>query len=423
GGNALLGKKSFALRIASKLAKDNGWLAEHMLILTLTSPTKKQYHFTAAFPSACGKTNLAMMLPKLHGWKLQTISDDIAWLKLGTDGRLYAINPEKGFYGVAPGTSMEANPNALIACKKNTIFTNVVLTPDNDVWWENMGIDAPETGIDWTGNPCYRCIDDKHRMAPKPNMTKAEVNAIGYVAAHKNSRFTVPAVNCPVLDKDGFNGIYKGKHTGVPIDAILFGGRRISTVPLITEASNWEHGVFMGSATGSEITAAVISNKIGHVRRDPMAMFPFLGYNITDYFQHWLDIEKISADPTKLPKIYFVNFFRKNAKGKYLWSGFGENIRILKWICDRIDGKIGAKPTAIGNLPFANDLFIKNADGTNIVSQKNLKELLKVDSAEWKKEIKAISAAYDEYDSQNTKKYVPKILRQILKQLKTDLSK
>ena len=311
GGNALLGKKCFALRIASKLAKDQGWMAEHMLILTLTSPEKKQYHVTAAFPSACGKTNLAMMLPKLPGWKLQTIGDDIAWLKPGDDGRLYAINPENGFFGVAPGTSMDSNPNALKSCKKGTIFTNVVLTPDGDIWWEDMGVKAPKEGIDWKGNPCYVCADDPYRMGPKPGMTKAEIKAAGYVAAHKNSRFTAPAENCPVLDKAGFNGLYNKKPTGVPIDAILFGGRRPSTIPLVNEAKSWTHGVFMGSAAGSEVTAAVIADNIGQVRRDPMAMLPFFGYNVADYFQHWLEMERTSADATKLPKIYFVNWFRK----------------------------------------------------------------------------------------------------------------
>ncbi len=336
GGNALLGKKCFALRIASKLAKDEGWMAEHMLILTLTSPERKQYHLTAAFPSACGKTNLAMMLPKLKGWKLQTIGDDIAWLKPGEDGRLYAINPENGFFGVAPGTSMDSNPNALKSCKKGTIFTNVVLTPNGDIWWEDMGVDAPVEGIDWKGNPCYRCVDDKRRMGPRPGMTKKEVKESGYVAAHKNSRFTAPAENCPVLDKAGFDGIWKGKPTGVPIDAILFGGRRPSTIPLVNEAKSWTHGVFMGSAAGSEVTAAVISDQIGQVRRDPMAMLPFFGYNVCDYFQHWLEMERTSPDATKLPKIYFVNWFRKGDDGRFMWPGFGDNSRVLKWICQRI---------------------------------------------------------------------------------------
>ena len=432
GGNALLGKKCFALRIASKMAKDQGWMAEHMLILTLTSPEKKQYHVTAAFPSACGKTNLAMMLPKLPGWKLQTIGDDIAWLKPGEDGRLYAINPENGFFGVAPGTSMDSNPNALLSCKKGTIFTNVVLTPDGDIWWEDMGVDAPEEGIDWKGNPCYRCVDDKRRMGPKPGMTKAEVKASGYVAAHKNSRFTAPAENCPVLDKAGFNGMYEKKPTGVPIDAILFGGRRPSTIPLVNEAKSWTHGVFMGSAAGSEVTAAVISDQIGQVRRDPMAMLPFFGYNVADYFQHWLEMERTSADPEKLPKIYFVNWFRKTAKGEFMWPGFGDNSRVLKWICDRIEGKVGCQKTAIGNLPKAADIDLSNNTGKDTVNEKFLKEILKVDKAGWLKEIETIGASYDEYDAKASKgckvvsktaKRVPKALRQVLADVSAELKK
>jgi len=434
GGNALLGKKCFALRIASKLAKDQGWMAEHMLILTLTSPENKQYHVTAAFPSACGKTNLAMMLPKLDGWKLQTIGDDIAWLKPGEDGRLYAINPENGFFGVAPGTSKFSNPNALLSCKKNTIFTNVVLTPDGDIWWEDMGVDAPEEGIDWKGNPCYRCTDDKRRMGPKPGMTKAEVKEMGYVAAHKNSRFTAPAVNCPVLDKEGFNGKFQKKPTGVPIDAILFGGRRPSTIPLVNEAKSWTHGVFMGSAAGSEVTAAVISDQIGQVRRDPMAMLPFFGYNVADYFQHWLEMERTSANPANLPKIYFVNWFRKTADGKFMWPGFGDNSRVLKWICDRIDGKVQANETAIGNLPKFEDIDLSNNDGEPgfTVEPELLKQILTVDVEGWKKEIATVGASYDEYDqkaSKDTKEVnkaarrVPAALRQVLATVSAALEK
>ena len=435
GGNALLGKKCFALRIASKLAKDNGWMAEHMLILTLTSPEGKQYHVTAAFPSACGKTNLAMMLPKLPGWKLQTIGDDIAWLKPGADGRLYAINPENGFFGVAPGTSKFSNPNALLSCKKNTIFTNVVLTPDGDIWWEDMGVDAPEEGVDWKGNPCYRCVDDAKRMGPKKGMTKAEVKSLGYVAAHKNSRFTAPAINCPVLDKDGFNGKFEKKPTGVPIDAILFGGRRPSTIPLVNEAKSWTHGVFMGSAAGSEVTAAVISDQIGKVRRDPMAMLPFFGYNVADYFQHWLEMERTSTNPAKLPRIYFVNWFRKTADGQFMWPGFGDNSRVLKWICDRIDGKVKANVTAIGNLPFAKDISLENNEGDNpdfLVNPKFLKELVQVDVEGWKKEIQTIAASYDEYDQKASKdstevnkaaRRVPKALRDVLDNVTAALSK
>ena len=434
GGNALLGKKCFALRIASKLAKDQGWMAEHMLILTLTSPEKKQYHVTAAFPSACGKTNLAMMLPKLPGWKLQTIGDDIAWLKPGEDGRLYAINPENGFFGVAPGTSMDSNPNALKSCKKGTIFTNVVLTPDGDIWWEDMGIKAPKTGIDWKGNPCYVCADDPYRMGPKPGMTKAEIKAMGYVAAHKNSRFTAPAENCPVLDKAGFNGKFNNKPTGVPIDAILFGGRRPSTIPLVNEAKSWTHGVFMGSAAGSEVTAAVISDQIGQVRRDPMAMLPFFGYNVADYFQHWLEMERTSADATKLPKIYFVNWFRKGDDGRFMWPGFGDNSRVLKWICQRIEGKVSANETAIGNIPFAKDIDLANNDLTAKfhVVKEDLEEILKVDVEGWKKEIATVGVSYDEYDAKASKdakvksttaKRVPKALRQVLADVTAALTK
>ena len=426
GGNALLGKKCFALRIASKLAKDQGWMAEHMLILTLTSPEKKQYHVTAAFPSACGKTNLAMMQPKLKGWKLQTIGDDIAWLKPGADGRLYAINPENGFFGVAPGTSMDSNPNALKSCKKGTIFTNVVLTPDGDIWWEDMGVKAPKEGTDWKGNPCYVCADDPYRMGPKPGMTKKEIKELKYVAAHKNSRFTAPAENCPVLDKAGFNGLWNKKPTGVPIDAILFGGRRPSTIPLVNEAKSWTHGVFMGSAAGSEVTAAVISDQIGQVRRDPMAMLPFFGYNVADYFQHWLEMERTSADATKLPKIYFVNWFRKGKDdGRFMWPGFGDNSRVLKWICQRIEGKVGCNSTAIGNLPKFDDIDLSNNEGKAgfTVVPADLKEILKVDVDGWKKEIATVGASYDEYDAKASKdstarsataRRVPKALRQVL---------
>ncbi len=432
GGNALLGKKCFALRIASKLAKDQGWMAEHMLILTLTAPDKKQYHITAAFPSACGKTNLAMMQPKLKGWKLQTIGDDIAWLKPGEDGRLYAINPENGFFGVAPGTSMDSNPNALKSCKKGTIFTNVVLTPDGDIWWEDMGVKAPKEGTDWKGNPCYVCKDDPYRMGPKPGMTKAEIKASGYVAAHKNSRFTAPAENCPVLDKQGFAGMYNKKPTGVPIDAILFGGRRPSTIPLVNEAKDWTHGVFMGSAAGSEVTAAVISDQIGQVRRDPMAMLPFFGYNVADYFQHWLEMERTSADATKLPKIYFVNWFRKGDDGRFMWPGFGDNSRVLKWVCDRIAGKVGCEKTAIGNLPKFKDIDLSNNTGKFKVVDADLKEILKVDVKGWKKEIETIGASYDEYDAKASKdskvksataKRVPKALRQVLADVTAALAK
>ncbi|MBO5642995.1 MAG: phosphoenolpyruvate carboxykinase (GTP), partial [Kiritimatiellae bacterium] len=340
--------------------------------------------------------------------------------------------PENGFFGVAPGTSMDSNPNALLSCKKGTIFTNVVLTPDGDIWWEDMGIKAPAEGIDWKGNPCYVCADDPYRMGPKPGMTKKEIKESGYVAAHKNSRFTAPAENCPVLDKDGFKGMYEGKPTGVPIDAILFGGRRPSTIPLVNEAKSWTHGVFMGSAAGSEVTAAVISDQIGQVRRDPMAMLPFFGYNVADYFQHWLEMERTSADATKLPKIYFVNWFRKGDDGRFMWPGFGDNSRVLKWICDRLDGKVKATKTAIGNLPLAKDIDLSNNTGKFKVVPADLKAILKVDKEGWVKEIETIGKSYDEYDAKASKgskeisktaKRVPNALRQVLADVTAELKK
>ena len=407
GGNVLLGKKCFALRIASCLGRDEGWLAEHMLILGVENPQGEVRYVCGAFPSACGKTNLAMLIPpqvyREKGWKCWCVGDDIAWLRPGPDGRLWAVNPENGFFGVAPGTSMDSNPNALHSCKKGTIFTNVVLTPEGDIWWEDMGVKAPKEGIDWKGNPCYVCADDPYRMGPKPGMTKAEIKAAGYVAAHKNSRFTAPAENCPVLDKDGFNGKFQGKNIGVPLDAMLFGGRRPSTIPLVNQAKDWAHGVFMGSAAGSEVTAAIISNDIGKVRRDPMAMLPFFGYNVCDYFQHWLEMERLSPDATKLPKIFFVNWFRKTDKGEFMWPGFGDNSRVLKWICDRIEGKVKAQDTPIGYLPFAKDISLENNTGKDTVNPAFLKEILKVDVEGWKKEIEGVAATYAEYEKKPSK--------------------
>jgi phosphoenolpyruvate carboxykinase (GTP) len=287
-----------------------------------------------------------------------------------------------------------------------------------------MGVKAPAEGIDWKGNPCYVCADDPYRMGPKPGMTKAEIKESGYVAAHKNSRFTAPAVNCPVLDKAGFNGKYDNKPTGVPIDAILFGGRRPSTIPLVNEAKDWTHGVFMGSAAGSEITAAVISDKIGQVRRDPMAMLPFFGYNVADYFQHWLEMERTSVDPKKLPKVYFVNWFRKTAKGEFMWPGFGDNSRVLKWICDRIEGKVGCQKTAIGNLPKAADISLENNTGKDTVNEKFLKAILKVDKEGWLDEVKTIGASYDEYDAKASKdnKNVNKAARRVPAALRAKLA-
>ncbi|MDY5955221.1 MAG: phosphoenolpyruvate carboxykinase (GTP) [Kiritimatiellia bacterium] len=408
GGNALLGKKCFALRIASALARKEGWMAEHMLILKLTSPKGKSYYMTAAFPSACGKTNLAMMEPALKGWKLETLGDDIAWLRIGEDGRLYAINPENGFFGVAPGTSLKTNPNALKSCRKNTIFTNVVLTPDGDIWWEDMDIDAPEEGIDWQGKKCYRCVDNKRKMGPKPGMTAKEVKEAKYVAAHKNSRFTAPACQCPVIAKEW------EAPEGVPVSAILFGGRRPSTIPLVNQAKDWTHGVFMGSAAGSEITAAVISDKIGQVRRDPMAMRPFFGYNIGDYFTHWLSMA-IRTDETKLPKIFFVNWFRKDKDGNFMWPGYGDNSRVLKWICERIDGTAKARDTAIGYMPTENAIDLT---GCKDVSAKALKALLAVDREGWKKELDGVEESWKEFGNR-----IPFALTKKLNEIRKALSK
>ena len=387
GGNALLGKKCLALRIASTVAKKEGWMAEHMLILCLTSSrdgVSKKHYIAAAFPSACGKTNLVMMQPTLPDWKVTALGDDIAWIRVGKDGRLYAMNPESGFFGVAPGTSMKSNPNAMITTAKNTIFTNVALTPDGDVWWEDMGVPAPAKAIDWEGQ----------EWTPDS----------GRKAAHPNSRFTAPASQCPVIDPDWQNP------EGVPLSAILFGGRRPNTIPLVNEAFDWEHGVFMGSACGSETTAATFG-QAGVLRHDPFAMLPFCGYNMGDYFAHWLSFAQ-RTDRAKLPKIYFVNWFHKDANGKWLWPGYGENSRVLKWICERAEGTGNAQKTPIGNLPAADALDLS---GLNLPAD-DLKQLLAVDVAGWKKEAEGVAANYARLGS-----HLPKALNDQLDGLRKRL--
>jgi phosphoenolpyruvate carboxykinase (GTP) len=385
GGNALLGKKCHALRIASVQARDEGWLAEHMLILKLTNPKGETKYITGAFPSACGKTNLAMLISTVPGWRVETIGDDIAWMKFGPDGRLYAINPEAGFFGVAPGTGMKSNPNAMSTVTKNSIFTNCALRPDGDVWWEGMTEEKPAELVDWLRRP----------WTPDA----------GRPAAHPNARFTTPAKQCPVIAKEWEDP------KGVPVDAILFGGRRANVVPLVIESFDWQHGTFLGATTSSETTAAA-AGKVGQLRRDPMAMLPFCGYNMGSYFEHWLNVGATTG--AKMPKIFFVNWFRKDEKSKFLWPGYGENSRVLKWIFERCNGTAKAVDTPIGRLPRPEDLDTQGLD----IPPGNVAKLLNVDTEGWLAEIPLINQFFDGFGDR-----LPKALRDEVTHLEQRLKK
>jgi phosphoenolpyruvate carboxykinase (GTP) len=387
GGNALLGKKCHALRIASVQARDEGWMAEHMLILKLTNPEGQTKYITGAFPSACGKTNLAMLIPTIPGWKVETVGDDIAWMKFGADGRLYAINPEAGFFGVAPGTSMKSNANAMLTVTKNSIFTNCAMTTEGDVWWESMTDTPPAELTDWLRRP----------WTPTS----------GRKAAHPNARFTTPASQCPVIAKE-----YDAPQ-GVPIDAILFGGRRGGVVPLVTESFNWQHGTFLGATASSETTAAA-AGKVGQLRRDPMAMLPFCGYNMGDYFAHYLKIGAKAG--AKLPKIYYVNWFRQDENGKFLWPGYGENSRVLKWVFERVNGTANAVETPIGRLPRPSDLDLT---GLNLAPGA-IDKLLAVDVDGWLNEVPLVREHFAKFGSHLPKEMIDEVngLEQRLKAAK-----